>query len=414
MKIYFRIIAVLFFVSCFSLSHAQLYDWRGPDRGGIYNETGLLKTWPESGPELLWELDSLGEGYSSVTISDDAIYVTGRKDSFDVITALTFDGEIIWETVYGKAWTRNFEGTRSTPTYYNGDIFLISGIGELVCLNSSGEIKWKRDHYQTYGGEPLRFGVSESPLVYDNKVIASPGGDKASLVAYNIENGDVIWEAAPLNEAPQYVNPKLVVHNGRSLIVTLTDTYIIGVDAVDGTILWKFNYNELNAVEGRARNNHTNTPLYNDGKVFIANGYKYVAVMLELSEDGSAAEVVWESRDIGPHHGGMLLLGDYIYATSYESNSMGNWVCVNWNTGETMWSERWINKGSIISADSMLYIFEEKTGNVGLVNPTPEKFDLVSSFQMTKGEGPFWAHPVIRDGRLYLRHGEVLMVHSIK
>lgn len=414
MNIFKTLISTTTFFLIFTLSYAQHYDWRGQDRAGIYYETGLLKSWSLGGPELLWEADGLGEGYGSVTVSEKAIFVTGRKEEKDVLTAFSFDGKKLWETVYGDAWMKNFTGTRSIPVYFNGDIFLVSGMGELVCVNSSGEIKWRKNHYKMYEAKPLMFGISESPVVYDNKVVVSPGGDKASLVAFDIKNGNVVWETESLHEAPQYTNPKLIDHNGQKIIVTITESYVIGVDGNDGKLLWKLNYEEINQTEGRPRKNHANTPLYRDGKIFISNGYNYASFMIELSKDGSEANVVWKSRDIGPHHGGMVLLGDYIYSSNYLSNSMGDWVCIDWNTGKTMWSERWENKGSIIAADDMLYIFEEKNGNVGLVNPTPEKFELISSFKMDKGEGPFWAHPVIRDGKLYLRHGEVLMVHSIK
>jgi len=409
-----KLILTATFVLTVSISFAQIFDWRGPERSGVYNETGLLKSWPDGGPKLLWEVEGLGEGYGSVTISDKAIFVTGRKDDLDVLTALSCDGKKLWSTVYGNSWMKNFTGTRGIPVIYNNNIFLVSGQGELVCLNSEGKIIWKKNHYELYESQPLMFGISESPLVFDDKVIVSPGRNKASMVAFNNKTGEVIWEAEPLNEGPQYINPKLINHNGRKLIVTITESHIIGIDAKDGKLVWKLNYEEINQTEGRPRKNHANTPLYRDGKIFISNGYLYASFMIELSNDGSEAKVVWKSRDIGPHHGGMVLLGNYIYSTNYLSNSMGDWVCIDWNTGETMWTERWENKGSIISADNMLYIFEEKSGNVGLVNPTPKKFDLVSSFQITKGEGPFWAHPVIRDGKLYLRHGEVLMVYSIK
>lgn len=393
-------------------ANSQLYEWRGPDRSGIYNETGLLKVWPETGPELIWELDGLGEGYSSVTVTDNTIYITGRKDESDVLTALTMDGEIKWETVYGKAWVRNHTGTRCTPTYVDGDLFLVSGGGDIVCIGSDGKIKWSKNHYSLYDSSPLMFGISESPLVVDDIVIASPGGKKASLVAFDKKNGNVVWEAEPLNEGPQYVNPKLIGIGGRKLIVTLTASHIIGVDASDGKLLWKVNYDSISGASGRK--NHATTPVYRDGKILIANGYDYVAVMLSLSADGSSVEVAWENRDLDPHHGGIVVLDDYIYSTSYISNSMGDWVCIDWNSGKTIWRQRWHNKGSVISADGMLYIMEEKGGNVALVRPNPTKLDIVSQFQVTKGSGPYWSHPVIDKGRLYIRHGEVLMVYKIK
>ena len=394
-------------------AQSQLYEWRGPDRAGIYNESGLLKVWPEAGPKLYWELDGLGDGYSSVTVTDNTIYITGRKDDSDVLTALTLDGKKKWETVYGKAWVKNHTGTRCIPTYSNGSLFLVSGSGDIVCVGSDGKIKWSKNHYDLYNSSPLMFGISESPLVVDNIVIASPGGNKASIVAFDTKTGNLMWEAEPLNEPPQYVNPKLIGIGGRKLIVTLTSNHVIGVDAKDGKMLWKVNYSAL-STSGGSRKNHTTTPVYKDGNILIANGYDFTAVMLNLSKDGSSAGVKWKSDDLDPHHGGIVVLGDYIYSTNYISNSMGDWLCVDWNTGKTLYTTRWHNKGSIISADGMLFMMEEKSGHVALARPNPEKLDIVSEFQVTKGTGPYWAHPVISNGKLYIRHGEVLMVYSIK
>jgi len=395
-------------------THSQLYEWRGPERSGIYNEAGLLKEWPESGPELCLELDDLGEGYSSVTVTDNTIYITGRKEQSDVLSAFTLDGKKKWETVYGDAWIRNHTGTRCIPTYSNGNIFLVSGGGDIVCVDSNGKIKWSKNHYALYDSSPLMFGISESPLVIGNIVIASPGGNLASIVAFDTETGGVVWETEPLNESPQYVNPKLIEHGGRKIITSITSNHIIGVDAKDGKLLWKVDYTEINAATGRVRKNHATTPIYKDGLILIANGYDWVALQLKLSKDGSSAEVVWESRDLDPHHGGIVLLDDYIYSTNYRSTSMGDWICVDWNTGKTLWTKNWYNKGSIISADGMLYIMEEKSGHVALVRPNPEKLDIVSEFQVTKGAGPYWAHPVISNGKLYIRHGEILMVYAIR
>lgn len=395
-------------------AHSQLYEWRGPERSGIYNETGLLKEWPESGPELIWELDNLGDGYSSPTVTDNTIYITGRKEQSDVLSAFTLDGKKKWEIVYGDAWIRNHTGTRCIPTYSNGNIFLISGGGDIVCVDTNGKIKWSKNHYKLYDSSPLMFGISESPLVIGNIVIASPGGNKASLVAFNIENGDVVWETEPLNEGPQYVNPKLIEHGGRKIIISNTSNHIIGVDAKDGKLLWKVNYTEINAATGRIRKNHATTPIYKDGLILIANGYDWVGLQLKLSKDGSSAEVVWENRDLDPHHGGIVLLGDYIYSSNYNTTSMGDWICVDWNTGKTLWTKNWYNKGAIISADGMLYMMEEKSGNIALARPNPEKLDIVSTFRVTKGTGPYWAHPVISNGKLYIRHGEAFMVYAIR
>ena len=393
---------------------SQLYEWRGPGRTGIYNETGLLKKWPDGGPKLLWEAMDLGDGYSAVTVTDDAVYITGRKETSDVLTALTLEGKKKWETVYGKAWMTNHTGSRSIPTYYNGNIFLVSGSGDIVCVGSDGKVKWSKNHYTLYESKPLMFGISESPLVVDNMVIASPGGKKASVVAFNINDGKVIWEAEPIESEPQYVNPQLIGHGGKKMLVTVMGQYAFAIDVKTGKILWRVDYAAANAATGRVMKNHAITPQYRDGSILIANGYNWVALKLKLSADGNSVQTVWENRNFDPQHGGVVLLGNNIYGANHQSAPVDAWICVDWNTGKTLWTQKWFTRGSIISADGMLYLFEEKSGHVALVKPGSEKLDIVSEFQITKGEGPFWAHPVISKGRLYIRHGNVLMVYQIK
>jgi outer membrane protein assembly factor BamB len=392
----------------------QLYEWRGPGRTGIYNESGLLKKWPSGGPARLWEAVNMGDGYSSPVVTGESIYITGRIDSSDVLTSLTPDGKIKWTTVYGKAWMTNHTGSRCTPTYYNGNLFVISGSGDIACIGNDGRIKWSKNHYRLYESKPLMFGISESPLVVDNKVIVSPGGKKASMVAFNVNDGKVIWEADPLGQDPQYVNPKLIEYAGKKMILNVMGTYIFAVDAKDGKVLWKVNYPEINAATGRVMKNHAITPLYKDGYILIANGYNWVALKLKLSEDGNSADIVWENRNFDPQLGGVVLLGDCIYGTNHMSKPTNLWVCVDWNTGKTLWTSKWYNQGSVIAADDMLYLFEEKTGHVGLAKPNRSKLDIVSEFQITGGEGPYWAHPVINNGILYLRHGDVLQAFRIK
>ena len=408
------LLSSLIYLTTITIVNCQLFDWRGPGRTGIYNETGLLKKWPDGGPMLLWEAVNMGDGYSSATVTDDAIYVTGRKESSDVLIALTLEGKVKWETIYGKAWMANHTGSRCTPTYYKGNIFLISGSGDIVCVGSNGKVKWSKNHYDLYESKPIMFGISESPLVADDMVFASPGGKKASIVAFNINSGNVVWEAEPLEGGPQYVNPQLIEYAGKKMIVTVMGEYIFAVDVLNGKILWKVNYVKINAATGRVMKNHAITPIFRDGNILIANGYTWVALKLKLSTDGNSVETVWENRNFDPQHGGVVLLGNNIYGANHMSKPVDTWICVDWNTGQTLWTQKWFSRGSIISADEMLYLFEEKSGHVALVRPSSTKLDIVSEFQVTKGEGPFWAHPVISKGRLYIRHGDVLMAYLVK
>jgi outer membrane protein assembly factor BamB len=407
------IVSILITIT-FYASYGQQYGWRGPGRTGVYNEKGLMKTWPASGPSLLWEATGIGKGYSSTTVTKDAVYITGSKDSTDVLTAFNQDGKKLWDVEYGSM-TKNVSmpESRCTPTYYDGKIFVISGKGVLSCFNKEGKLVWSVNYYQKYNAPLPRFGISESPLVVDNKVIASPGGKIAAMVAFNVADGKVVWETAPLNEGTQYINPLLVEEKGLKVIITHSQTYIIAVNAKDGKLIWKFDFGSVND-DKKGGKNYINTPIYKDGFVFAANGYKQTAAKIKVSFDGSEPTLVWKNPEINPHVGGMLLLGNYIYSSTHDNNSKGRWICVDWTNGKTMWITDWNNKGSIISAEGLLYIYEEKNGNVALVRPNSEKLDIISSFAVTKGDGPYWAHPVIDKGRLFLRHGDYLAVYSIK
>ena len=408
-----RIILLSLISFAYFITFGQQYGWRGPGRTGIYNETGLLKTWPSAGPTLLWEATGIGTGYSSVTATDDAIYITGRKNEKDVLTSFSQDGKKNWELIYGNSSKSNYPDTRCTPTFSNGKLFLVSGMGDMVCISKEGKIIWSVNYFQKYGAPIPMFGISESPLVVDNKVIGTPGGPKAAMVAFNVENGNVVWETPSVNEETNYVNPNLIETGGLKIIVTVTTGLIIGVNSDNGKLLWKVNYEALNSIQTFDRN-HVNTPIFRDGYMFVGNGYEQVGVKLKINPDGSMPEVIWKNTDITPHVGGYVLLGNYIYSSTHDTNSKGRWICVDWTTGKTKWITDWYNKGAIISADGMLYISEEKSGHVGLVKPSGEKLDVVSSFQITKGTGPYWAHPVIDKGRLFIRHGDYLAVYSIK
>ena len=386
--------------------------WRGPERSGVYNETGLLKTWPSAGPSLIWEYNEAGTGYSSATVTDDAVYITGRKGDNDVLTALTTDGRKKWETVYGKASKSNYPDSRGTVTYYNSRLYVVSGHGDIACLDRNGKILWSVNYFDKYKGPHPRFGISESPVVTDNKVILTPGGNMAAAVAFNAENGSVVWETPAVNEGTQYVNPLLIENSGRKLVITVTTNSVLGIDPADGRLAWKVDYEGINSDTG-GRRNHTNTPLYRDGFLLVPNGYNQVAVKLRINWDGKPPAMVWKNTDLTPHVGGAVLVGNHVFSSTHDNNSAGKWICVDWNTGKTLWINDWHNKGSIVFADGMLYIYEEKNGNVGLVRPSAEKLDVVNSFRITKGSGPYWAHPVIDKGRLFVRHGDHLAVYSI-
>lgn len=394
------------------LSTAQsIYDWRGPGRSGVYQEGNLLKEWPDEGPGLIWAVEDLPAGHSSVSIGNNKLYLTGIEDTMDVLFALDMEGNILWKTPYGRAWTNSYSESRATPTLEGNRIYVSSAMGDIACVNAeNGTIIWHMKAIEELEGAYPRWGLAESLLLFEDKVFFTPGGDQTTMVALDKMTGKMIWKSESLKDDPSFTSPLLINYSGQHYIIQVTTDYIFSVNPDNGDILWKFDYGQYKG----GRNNNTNTPLYENGRIFVTSGYNHKSVMLELSPDGRSVSLAWLDSTLDVHHGGVVKVGDYIYGSSWEHNRMGNWVCLNWETGEIMYEKEWYNKGSIIAADGMLYCYEEKTGNLALVEAKPDDFKVVSSFKNDKGYGPYWSHPVIHKGILYVRHGDALMAYEIK
>ena len=388
-------------------------EWRGLGRTGVYNETGLLKKWPENGPELLWSVQDLPKGNSSVAIGNNMLYLTGTKDTMEVLMAFDMKGKKLWETTGGRAWTASFPESRCTPTIDGNKIYVTTGKLDAACIDAlSGKILWAIKVNDKFDGVYGSWGKAESPIVLDNKVFFTPGGTKTTMVALDKLTGETIWASESLNDRSSYVSPILIERGGKQQIVGVTEKFVIGINPGDGKILWKFNYAELASPNTRYQI-QANTPLYWNGGIYMSQGYNQPSVMLDLSEDGTSVKLRWSENVLDTHHGGNLRLGSYIYGSNWENNAKGKWVCLGWNTGQTIYETEWINKGQIISADGMLYCYEEKTGNIALVKSSPEKFDIVSSFKVPLGSGVHWSHPVINKGILYIRHMDAFMAYNI-
>ncbi|NOU60951.1 PQQ-binding-like beta-propeller repeat protein [Marinifilum caeruleilacunae] len=412
-KILVSIIAFLLVVP--AIAQEKVFtEWRGPNRTGVYQETGLLKEWPAEGPELLWHNDSIPVGYSSVAIAHNTIFLTGLVDSLDYLLALDMKGNKKWQVAYGRGWDGSFVDSRATPTIEDERIYLSSGKGDVACVNAlTGEIIWKVKATENFGGTFGKWGISESILLYKNMVYYTPCGDQTTMVALDKMTGETIWQSKSLNDNPGYVSPLMINRNGKNQIVTVIEKSVIGLNPDNGNIDWQFDYGAYAGGKWKA-NIQTNTPLYKDGKIYITNGYDHKSVMLNLNEDASGVELAYVDSLLDVHHGGAVLLDGYIYGANWLHNRMGNWCCLDWNTGEKMYETEWQNKGSIISAEGMLYCYDEKGGNIALVKADPKEFKVISEFKVPYGKGPHWSHLVIQDGVMYVRHENALMAYSIK
>lgn len=406
-------LGLLLFISGILFSQ-DLVEWRGTNRTGIYPGNNLLKSWPDEGPQLLLELKGVGVGYSSAVMYKNLLYVTGRKDTLDFISAYDLSGQQKWQTSYGQAWSRTYPETRSTPTIENNRIYLASGMGQVSCVDAvSGKLLWMVDANSQFKGEPHRWGIAESVAISDKAVFYVTGGEETSVIALDKMDGKLLWKTKSLGGTRAYASSSIIERAGLHLLLAQTANDLMGINIDNGEIVWNYHIVQHHAGQSGVGAN-TNTPLYYNNEIFLTSGYDHPAIMLSLADDGRSVAVKWTNPDFDNHIGGVVKVGNYIYGSNWVGNGGGNWMCVDWQTGKTMYDTKWLNKGSIISADNLLYCYEEKTGNLALVNPTPDKFDIVSSFKVDKGEGPHWAHPSIYDGKLLVRHGDQLMIYNLK
>lgn len=395
----------------------KINEWRPENRTGVSAETGLMKSWPSNGPTMLWSNSGLGKGHSQPSFGDNTIYITGNIDNDEILYAMSMDGKILWKTVIGRAFSASNPESRTTPTIEGTKVYTCSGYGDLACIDgTTGKIIWSYKASELNKGTYGRWGIAESLLTDGNKIFFSPGGPETMTIALNKATGNVIWRSASLNDKPGYVSPILINWAGRKVIVNASLGHVFGIDASNGVILWNVSHEQSSNPDMRKWELiKCTTPLYKDGMVYVTGGYDTGGMMIKIAEDGNSAAVAWTDLVLDNHHGGVVLVNGSIYGSNWLNNNNGNWCCIDWKTGKKMWEEPWNTKGSVISADGMLYIYDERNGNVGLVKASPEKFDLISSFKVTLGSaGPFWTHPVIKNGILYLRHMDALMAFNIK
>jgi len=379
-------------------------QWRGVNRNGVYNETGLLKQWTADGPELLWFCDGLGDGYASPAIANRKIYIAGLYRDDLVLSVFDLDGRLLIRKIVGKEWNDSYPGARSTINVNDGKLYIFNSLGHLHCLDEKTlNLIWKKDVLNDFDGRNVMWGMTEAPLIVGDQVFCTPGGEKYNMIALNKNTGELIWHSSGEGTTSTYCSPLFIGDYAIPVVVTNTQKHIIAFNAETGEQLWSYPQTNSNNI-------HPNTPIYSDGMIFSTTGYGGGAVLLRLKDGGKSVELVWSNKEMDNQIGGAMKVGDFIYASGHRNNY---WFCVDWKTGQTLYKVRDIAPCNVIFADGMLYCYSEK-GIMALVKPNPDKFEMVSSFKVTKGTSQHWAHPVIHDGVLYIRHGDALMAYKVK
>ena len=388
--------------SSVTLADAEWPCWQGPNRDGKSPDTGLLKEWPAGDPELLWQVNGIGNGFSTVSVSGGMIYTTGDVDDKLMLFAFDMNGKPKWKVPADKAYTRSHPGSRSTPTIDNGKLYLLSGNGIFTCFNSkTGKQNWAKD-LRSFGGRPSKWGYAESVLIYNDLAIVKPGGDNC-IMAFNKTTGETVWQSKGFRAGPEYSSCIAFTYDQVPMIATGSRAGVVCVSAKTGDLLWNNSW---------CTNNTANCPdpVYTDGFVFWANGYGKGGICLKLSTSNGkvSAREVWTTRDMDCHHGGYIVHEGHIYG-----NHNGGWSCLELKTGQQKWYEKAVGKGSLCFADGMLYLFGERGGRAALATCSPDSMEIKGTMSV-QGTGTSWAHPVVIGGRLYLRYADNLYCFDVK
>lgn len=400
-----RVSSFLILFVCFSISLVaqEATIWRGVNSSGIYRVEKLLPQWPADGPKILWSFDKLGQGFSSPAFANGKIYINGMIEGQAVLFVLDMNGTELQQFKYGKEFDASFPGTRSTPTILGDLAYLFTGHGKITCLNlTSGKTIWEKDCQTDFDGKNITWGYTESLLVDGDKVFVTPGGKTNNVMALNRMTGETIWSCPGLGEVSAYCTPLLIKLPGRQLLVTHTFGNVLGIDASTGKFLWNFAHPNQWAV-------HPNTPIYHDGGLFVFSGYGQGGEKLKLSADGSSVTKEWEIKSFDSRMGGAVLIDGYLFGSGDKDRS---WQCVDWKTGELKYSSTELGKGVTIAANNKLIGYSER-GELFMAEATPAAFKLISKTKVALGSEQHWAHPVIFNGIMYLRHGNVLIAYKI-
>ena len=379
-------------------------QWRGPNRDGLSPESGLLSQWPAEGPELLWKAEGLGTGYSSVAVSAGHIYTLGDLDDGNYLIALNeSDGSQAWKTRIGNSGGhKKYKGPRSTPTVDGDHIFALNQHSDLVCLDrKSGEKIWSRNLVEDFGGTMMSgWKYSESPLVDGDRIVCTPGGGSGTLLALNKNSGEKIWQSSEWTDPAGYSSAIIATIHGRRQYVQLTGKSVAGIDPATGDVIWKADREGKTAVVAN--------PVVKDDVVFVTSAYGVGCNAFRIGDDWSTEEI-YASTNIANHHGGVILLDRHVFGSSG-----GTFRCLDLESGELSFNERSVGKGATVYADGHFYLRSEK-GPVALIKATTDGYTETGRLvQPDRSDQQAWPHPVIANGKLYLRDQGILLCYDVR
>lgn len=385
-------------------------QWQGPYRNGLTKETRLLKRWPDSGPPRRWLFDKCGPGYAGPAIVDGRLYILGARGSACQLIALNADtGRELWTTPVGPEFHNDWgDGPRSTPTVEGGRVYALSAAGTLICVDADDGREVWRVTMESLGGKVPNWGYTESILIDGDKLLCTPGGPQGAIAALDKRNGNVIWRSEELTEFAHYSSIVRGEFHRKPQYVQLLETRLVGVSPENGKLLWQVEWPGNVAV--------IPTPIVRANHVFATSGYGAGCMLVKVDAQNNATKV-YENKRMKNQHGGVINVGNFLYGFSDDVG----WLCMDLRTGEMKWRERdALGKGAIGYADGKLYCVDQTDGNVVLIDASPQgwkehgRFTLSPQSESRKPRGGIWVHPVVVDGKLFLRDQEYLYCYDVK
>lgn len=382
-------------------------QWRGANQDNMSTAENLLQEWPDGGPEQLWVFDEGGLGYAGFSIVGEKLYTMGLEGQSEFALCINANtGEKIWQTELANKYSNRWgDGPRSTPTVDGDHVYFMTARGDVTCLTTEGEKVWSKSMLD-FGGDIPGWGYSESPLVDGDLVICTPGGQSGAMVALDKMTGEKVWQSIQLTSAAHYSSATVAGEGDAKAYIQLLVDKVVSVSPKDGTVNWEVDYPGRVAV--------IPSPVVRDGKVYVTAGYGAGCKMIDVA-DGSA-EQVYYNKTMCNHHGGVVLNDGHVYG---YSDGKG-FVCQDFESGEMLWNEkRKIKKGAVVYADNRYYFIEELKGNVILIEANPDgwkergRFTLSPQTKRRKDDGRIWVHPVVANGKLYLRDQELIHCYDI-
>lgn len=424
-------IAGLAFITGVSFA-ADWPQWRGPDRTSISKEGGVVQSFPEGGPKVLWTFDKAGVGYSGPAIVGNRLYSCGADESRAkefVFAVDTETGKEVWRTPLKLMHPDpNFKsdmwggGPRCTPTVDGDRLYVLGAQGDLACLETkTGSLVWQKNVIGDFGGRVMKiWGYSESPLVDGDRLICCPGGENGAVAALNKADGTPIWRSKDLTDDASYGSLVIANFGGIKQYIVKTDKNTAGIAAADGKLLWKdaLGTNDIAVIP---------TPIVSGDTVFTTCGYRSrggSCGLIQVTSEGGAftPKVVWKDSNLYNHHGGVVLIDGHLYGHSdgdRRNNQKAGWVCIDLKTGKEAWVSDKLDKGSCVAVGNRLYCWGEKSDTLVLIDASPGGWTERGRFTMPKkspkkpAQGGFWTHPVVANGKLYVRDQELLFCFDV-